>query len=356
MRRVLVTAAAAAGSALLIAACSSAGGSSSANGDPGADPSGTAASQGSGAPVTVRLGYLANITHAPALIAVKDGYFTKALGAAGTLKTSTFTSGTQETTALLAGQLDAAYVGPNPAINAWQKSGGTAVKIVSGAATGGASVVVKPSITTAAQLKGQSVATPSLGNTQDVAVRYWLKQQGIATSITGGGDVSVKPTSPNSAAVLEFQSGQIAGASEPAPYDVEMVNDGGKVLFTEPGVTTVLVVTQSFLSAHPDIVNDLLKAQIEANDFIKSNPAQAQADANAELAAYTGKPLKASVLDKSFKEITFTDDPDAASLTQDASQAAAVGLLKPVHLSGIFDLGPLNTLLAAAGEPPVSGS
>ena len=356
MRRVLVTAAAAAGSALLIAACSSGGGSSSANGDPGADPSGTAASQGSGAPVTVRLGYLANITHAPALIAVKDGYFTKALGAAGTLKTSTFTSGTQETTALLAGQLDAAYVGPNPAINAWQKSGGTAVKIVSGAATGGASVVVKPSITTAAQLKGQSVATPSLGNTQDVAVRYWLKQQGIATSTTGGGDVSVKPTSPNSAAVLEFQSGQIAGASEPAPYDVEMVNDGGKVLFTEPGVTTVLVVTQSFLSAHPDIVNDLLKAQIEANDFIKSNPAQAQADANAELAAYTGKPLKASVLDKSFKEITFTDDPDAASLTQDASQAAAVGLLKPVHLSGIFDLGPLNTLLAAAGEPPVSGS
>src|SRR5215469_13234595 len=101
MRRVLVTAAAAAGSALLIAACSSGGGSSSASGD----PSGSAASQGGGAPVTVRLGYLANITHAPALIAVKDGYFAKALGAAGTLKTSTFTSGTQETTALLSGQL-----------------------------------------------------------------------------------------------------------------------------------------------------------------------------------------------------------------------------------------------------------
>jgi NitT/TauT family transport system substrate-binding protein len=121
-------------------------------------------------------------------------------------------------------------------------------------------------------------------------------------------------------------------------------------------VTTVLVVTQSFLSAHPDIVGDLLKAQVEANDFIKSHPVQAEADANAELAAYTGKPLKASVLDKSFKEITFTDDPDAASLTQDASQAASVGLLKPVSLGGIFDLGPLNTLLAAAGEPQVSGS
>jgi NitT/TauT family transport system substrate-binding protein len=351
MRRILATAAAAVGGVLLIAACSS--GSSSTGASAGA---GTSDPAGGSSPVTVRLGYLANITHAPALIAVKNGYFAKQLGAAGTVKTSVFTSGTQETTAILAGQLDAAYVGPNPAINTWQKSGGTAIKIISGAATGGASLVVKASITSAAQLKGQSVATPSLGNTQDVAVRYWLKQQGLATSITGGGDVSVKPTSPNSAAVLEFQSGQIAGASEPAPYDVEMVKDGGKVLFSEPGVTTVLVVTQSFLTAHPDIVSDLLKAQVEANDFIKSSPAQAEADANAELAAYTGKPLKASILDKAFKEITFTDDPDAASFTQDASQAVSVDLLKPVNLSGIFDLGPLNTLLAAAGEPTVSSS
>jgi NitT/TauT family transport system substrate-binding protein len=349
MRRILATAAAVAGGALLIAACSSGSSSTSGSG------SGNGAGSGS-APVTVRLGYLANITHAPALIAVKNGYFSKQLGSAGTLKTTVFASGTQETTALLAGQLDAAYVGPNPAINAWQKSGGTAVKIVSGAATGGASVVVKAGITSAAQLKGQSVATPSLGNTQDVAVRYWLKQQGLSTSITGGGDVSVKPTTPNSAAVLEFQSGQIAGASEPAPYDVEMVKDGGTVLYSEPGVTTVLVVTQSFLSAHPAIVADLVKAQVQANDFINSSPAAAQADANAELAAYTGKPLKASIVAASFKEITFTDDPDAASLTVDATQAVSVGLLKPVALSGIFDLGPLNEVLTAAGEPQVAGS
>ncbi|MCW2931519.1 MAG: aliphatic sulfonate transporter substrate-binding protein, partial [Actinomycetia bacterium] len=171
-----------------------------------------------------------------------------------------------------------------------------------------------------------------------------------------GGDVSVKPTTPNSAAVLEFQSGQIAGASEPAPYDVEMVKDGGTVLYTEPGVTTVLVVTQSFLSAHPAIVADLVKAQVEANDFIKSSPAAAQADANAELGAYTGKPLKASIVASSFKEITFTDDPDAATLTQDATQAVSVGVLKPVNLSGIFDLGPLNEVLTAAGEPQVAGS
>jgi NitT/TauT family transport system substrate-binding protein len=344
MRRVVLAASAAVVAAILAAGCSSSSPTSA--GSPGS--SGAAAG-----PVTVRLGYLANVTHAPALIGVKNGYFAKALGSAGTLKTSVFTSGTQETTAILAGQLDAAYVGPNPAINAWRKSNGTAIKIVSGAATGGASVVVKSSITSAAQLKGQSIATPSLGNTQDVAVRYWLKQQGLATSATGGGDVSIKPTSPNSAAVLEFKSGQIAGASEPSPYDVQIVKAGGKVLYTEPGVTTVLMVTQSFLSAHPDIVNDLLKAQIQANDFIKSSPAQAEQVANDQLAAYTGKPIKADILDPAFKEITFTNDPNVASLADDANQAVSVGLLKPVKLDGIFDLGPLNTLLAAAGEAQV---
>ena len=260
MRRILAGVAAVAGGALLVAGCSSAG-SSSSNSSSGSTSSASAAGS---APVTVRLGYLANITHAPALIAVKNGYFSKELGSAGSVKTTVFSSGTQETTAILSGQIDAAYVGPNPAINAWQKSGGTAIKIISGAATGGASIVVKPSISSVSQLKGQSLATPSLGNTQDVAVRYWLKQQGLTTSTTGGGDVAIKPTTPNSAAVLEFKSGQIAGGSEPSPYDVEMVQDGGKVLLSEPGVTTVLMVTQSFLSAHPAVVNDLLKANLDA--------------------------------------------------------------------------------------------
>jgi NitT/TauT family transport system substrate-binding protein len=349
MRSILAGAAVVVGGALLVAGCSSGGSSTSAS-----SPASSAAGGAASAPVTVRLGYLANITHAPALIAVKNGYFAKELGSAGSVKTTIYTSGTQETTAILAGQLDAAYVGPNPAINAWQKSGGTAIKVISGAATGGASVVVQPSVTSAAQLKGKSVATPSLGNTQDVAARYWLKQQGLSTDTTGGGDVTIKPTAPNSAAVLQFKSGQIAGASEPAPYDVQMVQAGGKVLLSEPGVTTVLMVTQSFLSAHPDVVSDLLKANLDALNFIKSSPAQAQQVANDQLAAYTGKPLSAKVLGPAFKEITFTADPDAASLIQDAQQATSVGLLKPVNLNGIFDLTPLNSLLSAAGGSAVS--
>src|SRR5215813_7043678 len=209
----------------------------------GSSASSSSGSSGAGSgPVVLRLGFLANITHEPALVGLAKGYFAKDLGQDVTLKTTVFSSGTEETTAILAGQLDAAYVGPNPAINAWQKSNGTAIKIISGAASGGASLVVKKGTTSASQLKGKSLATPSLGNTQDVALRYWLKQHGVNTTPTGGGDVAVNPTSPNSAAVLEFKSGQIAGASEPAPYDIQMVSDGGTVLLSEPGVTTLLVV------------------------------------------------------------------------------------------------------------------
>jgi sulfonate transport system substrate-binding protein len=346
MRRVLLTAGVAAVS-LLAAGCAS-----SATGAPDSGP----------APVVLRLGFLANITHEPALVGIAKGFFTKDLGKNVTLKTSVFSTGTEETTALLAGQLDAAYVGPNPAINAWQKSNGTAIKIISGAASGGASLVVKKGITSAAQLKGKSLATPSLGNTQDVALRYWLKQHGITTTPTGGGDMSIKPIKPNSAAVLEFASGQIDGGWEPEPYATEMVLDGGTRLVNEaslwPGgnfVTTSLVVTQSFLKAHPSAVNGLLKGQIEANSYINSNGTAAASVANAELTKLLGKGLKPNVLAAALPYIHFTNDPIASSLATDAQHAVAVGLLTPVkNLSAIYDLGPLNALLKAGGQPPVS--
>jgi NitT/TauT family transport system substrate-binding protein len=312
--------------------------------------------------VVLRLGFLANITHEPALVGLAKDYFTKDLGKNVTLKTSVFSTGTEETTALLAGQLDAAYVGPNPAINAWQKSNGTAIKIISGAASGGASLVVKKGITSAAQLKGKSLATPSLGNTQDVALRFWLKEHGLNTTPTGGGDVSIKPIKPNSAAVLEFASGQIDGGWEPEPYATEMVLDGGTRLVNEaslwPGgnfVTTNLVVTQSFLKDHPSTVNGLLKGQIEANSYINANGTAAASAANAELTKLLGKGLKPNVLSAALPYIHFTNDPIASSLVTDAQHGVAVGLLTPVkNLSGIYDLGPLNALLKAAGQPQVS--
>src|SRR3984957_20904857 len=267
MRRALVASVVAgiAATTVMAAGCSS---SSSTN-------SGSGGSGGSNDPVTLRLGFLTNITHAPALIGLYKGYFAKGLGKNVKLDAIPFSTGTEEGTALLAGQLDAAYVGPNPTIKAWQTSNGSLIKVISGAASGGAGLVVKKSITTPAQLKGQALATPSLGNTQDVALRYWLKQHHLTTTQTGGGDVPIKPVSPNSDAVLEFKSGQIAGGWEPAPYDIEMVADGGKQLVNEaslwPGgqfVTTNLVVSQSFLKAHASVVNNLLKGQVESVKYI----------------------------------------------------------------------------------------
>jgi NitT/TauT family transport system substrate-binding protein len=328
----------------------------------GCGSSSVSAARGDAAPVVLRLGFLANITHEPALVGLAKGFFAKDLGKGVTLKTTVFSSGTEETTALLAGQLDAAYVGPNPAINAWQKSSGTAIRIISGAASGGASLVVRSGVTSAARLKGKSIATPSLGNTQDVAARYWLKQHGLTTTPTGGGDVAIKPIKPNSAAVLEFRSGQIDGGWEPEPYATEMVLDGGTRLVNEaslwPGgkfVTTNLVVTQPFLKAHPSVVSGLLKGQIQANDYINADGAAAAQAANTELTTLLGKGLKLAVLTQSVTYLTFTDDPIASSLTADAQHAVSIGLLRPVsNLRGIYDLGPLDALLKAAGEPQVS--
>jgi NitT/TauT family transport system substrate-binding protein len=162
--------------------------------------------------------------------------------------------------------------------------------------------------------------------------------------------------------VLAFESGSIAGGWEPAPYDAEMVADGGHVLVNEASlwpngqfVTTELVATQSFIAAHPTTIDGLLKGQIQANNFINSNKAAAETAANSELASLSGKALKTKIVAASFAQVTFTNDPIASSLITDAQHAVDVGLLKPVSdLGAIYDLGPLNKLLAADGQQQVS--
>ncbi len=221
--------------------------------------------------------------------------------------------------------------------------------------------MVKKGITSPAQLKGQKLATPSLGNTQDVALRYWLKQNHLTSTQTGGGDVPITPITPNSAAVLQFKSGQIAGGWEPAPYDIEMVQDGGHVLVDEASlwpkgqfVTTNLVVTQKFLADHASAVNGLLKGQIQANNYIHSNPSGAEAAANKELTSLLGKGLDPSVLSAAFKQITFTNDPIASSL---AARRTACGLRRPAD-AGQEHLSPLRSRPAersAQGRRPAAG-
>jgi NitT/TauT family transport system substrate-binding protein len=305
----------------------------------------------------LHLGYFPNLTHAPALVAVHEGIFASALGPNVKLSTSTFNAGPAEVTALLSGALDAAYLGPNAAINAFTQSHGTAIVVVSGATSGGAALVVKPTITSPSMLKGKTLASPQLGNTQDVALRYWLKGQGYTTDVQGGGDVAVKPED-NSITLQAFKSGAIDGAWVPEPYASELVAAGGKVLVDErslwPGgkfATTLLAVRSGFLKDHPDVVASLVGGQIKANDFVNLNPAKAQADVIAEIAAITGKPLSAAVVSAAWPSLTFTDDPLSATLQQAAQHAVAVGIGKQVDLSHLVDASILDRALTAAGEP-----
>ncbi|MFG1610869.1 ABC transporter substrate-binding protein [Actinoplanes sp. NPDC049265] len=308
----------------------------------------------------IRLGYFPNITHAPALIGVKDGLFQQALGSTK-LEAKTFNAGPAALEALFSGAIDATYIGPNPAINGWAQSKGTGLKIIAGSTSGGAGLVVKPGINGPADLKGKKIATPQLGNTQDVALRAWLKQNGLNADQQGGGDVSVLPQD-NATATQAFAQGAIDGAWAPEPTLSRMVLDSkGKLLVNEkdlwPGgqfVTTHLIVKQDFLKKYPGTVKKLVQGHVAAIKYIKDNGDKAQADANAQIEALSGKPLKPEVLKASFANLSFTNDPIASSLYTSAQHAQDVGLLKPVDLKGIYDLTILNDVLKADGQPAVT--
>lgn len=294
---------------------------------------------------TLRLGYFPNITHATALVGVDDGIFARQLGATR-LETFTFNAGPAAIEALLSGSLDASYVGPNPAINAYVKSRGEAVRIVAGATSGGAFLIVRPDITSAADLRGKQVASPQLGGTQDVALRTWLTAQGFKTDAAGGGDVSVLPQE-NAQTLERFRDGALAGAWVPEPWASRLVLEGGgKVLVDErdlwPGkqyTTTVLLVRREFLEKHPDRVEALLRGHVEATKWLTANPDEARKRVNTALEKLTGKPIGEAVIARAFASLTFTNDPQMASLAKSAADAAALGLLKldGVDLAGLYD-------------------
>jgi NitT/TauT family transport system substrate-binding protein len=326
----------------------------------GDDKDAAASGGGNAEASAIRLGYFPNITHAPALIGVSKGFFQDALGSTK-LDPKTFNAGPAALEALLSGAIDATYIGPNPAINGWSQSKGSALKIIAGSTSAGAGLVVKPGINTAADLKGKKLATPQLGNTQDVALRAYLKQNGLNADAQGGGDVSILPQD-NATILQAFAQGAIDGAWVPEPYYSRLqLESGGKVLVNEkdlwPGgqfVTTHLIVSQEFLKKYPGTVKKLLQGHLKALDYIKTDEPGAEEAANAQLKALSGKPLKDNILAASFKNLSFTADPIASSLFTSAQHAQDVGLLKPVDLKGIYDLGPLNELLKAAGQPEVS--
>jgi NitT/TauT family transport system substrate-binding protein len=323
---------------------------------------GSASSSTSSQHVTLRLGHFANLTHATALVGLENGTFASSLGPNVTLKSSVFNAGPEAVQALLSNSVDASYMGPTPAVNAFVQSHGQAVRVISGATSGGASLVVRPGIGSAADLRGKRLSTPQLGNTQDVALRWWLSEKGLKTNPQGGGDLAILPQD-NAQTLQAFRSGQIDGAWVPEPWATRLiVEGGGKQLVDErelwPGglfATTLLVVRTDFLKSHRDAVKRLLEAQVQADLMVNRQPSEAQRIANDALASLTGKRLGEQVVSTAWAHMQFTNDPLPASLRAEAEHAQKVGLLARADLRGLTDLTLLNEVLAGHALPRVSG-
>ncbi|MET9830219.1 aliphatic sulfonate ABC transporter substrate-binding protein [Streptomyces sp. NPDC006385] len=309
---------------------------------------------------SVKIGYFGNLTHATALVGMREGLFQKELG--GTeIKPSIFNAGPSEIEALNSGSLDIGWIGPSPAINGYLKSNGKNLRIISGSASGGVKLVVNPEkIKSLKDVKGKKIATPQLGNTQDVALLNWISEQGWKVDAESGqGDVSVVRTD-NKITPDAYKSGSIDGAWVPEPTASKLVAEGAKVLLDEADlwpdkkfVITNVIVSQSFLKEHPKAVEAVLRASVKTNEWIRANPEKAKAAANAQLKTDTGKALPADVIDPAWRSIQVTDDPLAATLKTEAQHAVEAGLLEKPDLTGIYDLAPLNKVLKGEGKDEV---
>ena len=310
----------------------------------------------------MRIGYFANLNHAPAIVGLSDGDFQKYLGPTTSIKTTLFTAGPTEMTALLAGQLDMAYVGPSPAVNAFIQSNGTALRIVAGVSNGGAVLVVRNNdgITTVANFTGKTFAAPQLGNTQDIALRSYL----LRNHYVVGTNVSVVDTS-NSNILTLMEKGQADGAWVPEPTASQLIYQANCHVFLDernlwPGgnfSTAELVVSTSFLNAHPDVVRKAIAADVNNTLWITKNPAQAATLIDNRIANLTTTtPTNSTIFTNATKYLSFTYDPLEASVTQQAQNAYELGFLgsSAPNLNGLFDLTLLNEVLQQDGLPTIT--
>ena len=305
----------------------------------------------------LRLGYFPNVTHASALIGLEKGLFAKELGSTKLVPTK-FNDGPTEVSAFLGGSLDAGFIGSGPAINAFAKSNGEAVRLVAGGTSGGAQLVVTADISKPEDLVGKTVVTPALGNTQDVSLKKWLSDKGLKDK--------VQVTNRENAQTLDaFKKGEVQAAWLPEPWSSRLVLDAGaKVLLDEKELwrdgkfpTTVLLVRTQFLKDHPKSVEALLRGLLASNEYAKSNDADAKAAVNKQLEALTGKGLNAKVIDRAFTSITLDPDPLASTFPQLAKDAVTAGIAqKETDLSGFVDLSALNAVLKAAGKPEANAA
>jgi NitT/TauT family transport system substrate-binding protein len=313
--------------------------------------------QQSAAGAPLRLAFFPNVTHAQALVGNSEGAFAAALGGADRIVTRQFNAGPAAMEALLAGDVDVCYVGPGPAVIAYLRSQG-GLRVVAGAASGGAVLVVKDAHRTR-DLLGKRVASPQLGNTQDIALRTWLKKEGLEI---GEGPRRVNVTPLANADILQlFKRGDLAGAWVPEPWGARLVAEaGGKILVDErrlwPGgkfPITILVASRRALEARRDDVLSIVRAHVELTHRWRADRLAFARAANAEYGRLTGHPLPPAVVEDAFSRLEPTDDPAAGALVEQARQARALGYAPEGDLSEVVDSTVLRDARGArrAGAP-----
>jgi len=319
-------------------------------------------SQGFGQTV-IRVGAFPNITHAQAMVGKANGWFEKVMGPNVKIDWKTFNAGPSAIEALYAGAIDMTYIGPNPTITGYVRSQGEALKVVSGAASGGASLVVRSNagINKPEDFHGKRVASPQLGNTQDVALRAWLKSHGM-TPTEKGGDVKVLPLA-NPDQLTLFLKQELDAAWAPEPWATRLIREGnGRRLLDERDswpnhqfIVTNLIVSAKFLREHPDQVKNWVRANVDLTDWIRGHVPEAKQVLNSQIQKETGKALPAALMDEAYDHFEVTYDPIRSSLLTCARSAYEAGFLgrQMPDLSGLYDLSFLNQVLAEKGRKAV---
>ncbi len=305
---------------------------------------------------TIRVGAFPNITHAQAMVGKANGFFEKAMGPNVKVQWTSFNAGPAAIEALFAGAIDMTYVGPNPAINGYVRSNGEALRVIAGAASGGASLVVRndAGINKPEDFHGKRIASPQFGNTQDVALRNWLKKNGLKTNDKGG-DVQIVPMA-NPDQLTLFLKKSLDGAWAPEPWATRLIHEGNGRLFVDERslwpngqfVIGLLVVNTKFLNAHPDLVKNWIRANIDLTDWINGHQEEAKKLLNDQIQRETGKALSQQILDEAFSRMQVTYDPLHDALNTAAQQAFEDGFLgrQMPDLSHLYDLTLLNQVLA----------
>jgi len=285
--------------------------------------------------LVLRFGHFPNITHAQGMIAHAlsrqgKGWFEQRLGPGTEIQWFTYNAGPSAMEAIFAGSLDVTYVGQGPALNAHFKSKGDEIRIISGAANGGAALVIKPDgpIKTAADFRGKKIATPQLGNTQDISCRAWLKANGFQVTQTGG-DVIVLPTA-NPDQLSLFQSGGVDAVWTVEPWVTRLEREAkGKVFLEDSNVlTTWLAASAKFLKDHRDLAKKIAAANVELTQWIQVQPDEAQRTLIAELKAETKADFPPDDVSHAWKRIKFTTEVSRDLVTKAVQDGKDAGFLK----------------------------